>query len=84
VTEDATTNLPPRPTTYRLRLPGPTTVPERVQQAIARPLVSHRGPEAHDLIAEVEKRARPVFGTGSDILLFAGSGTAVMEASQQA
>ncbi len=74
-------NMPPRPTTYRLRLPGPTPVPERVQQAIARPLVNHRGPEAHDLFAEVEKRAKPIFGTANDILLFAGSGTAVMEAS---
>jgi aspartate aminotransferase-like enzyme len=74
-------NMPPRPTTYRLRLPGPTPVPERVQQAIARPLVNHRGPEAHDLIAEVEMRAKPIFGTANDILLFAGSGTAVMEAS---
>jgi aspartate aminotransferase-like enzyme len=74
-------NTPPRPTTYRLRLPGPTPVPERVQQAIALPLVNHRGPEAHELIAEVERRARPVFGTRNDILLFAGSGTAVMEAS---
>jgi aspartate aminotransferase-like enzyme len=74
-------NVPPRPTTYRLRLPGPTPVPERVQQAIARPLVNHRGPEAHALIAEVETRAKPIFGTANDILLFAGSGTAVMEAS---
>jgi len=73
--------VPPRPTTYRLRLPGPTPVPERVQQAIARPLVNHRGPEAHDLIAEVETRAKPIFGTANDVLLFAGSGTAVMEAS---
>ncbi len=74
-------NAPPRPTTYRLRLPGPTAVPERVQQAIAQKLVNHRGPEAHALIAEVETRAKPIFGTANDILLFAGSGTAVMEAS---
>lgn len=74
-------NALPRPTNYRLRLPGPTPVPERVQQAIARPVVNHRGPEAHDLIAEVETRLKPIFGTENDILLFAGSGTAAMEAS---
>jgi aspartate aminotransferase-like enzyme len=74
-------NAPPRPTAYRLRLPGPTAVPERAQQAIAQQLVNHRGPEAHALIAEVEARAKPIFGTANDILLFAGSGTAVMEAS---
>src|SRR5260221_14615761 len=74
-------NAPPRPTTYRLRPPGATAVPERVQQAIAQKVVNHRGPEAHALVAEVETRAKPVFGTANDILLFAGSGTAVMEAS---
>src|SRR5437763_15399526 len=74
-------NTPPRPTTYRLRLPGPTAVPGRIRQAIAQEVVSHRGPEAHDLIAEVERRAKAVFGSANDILLFAGSGTAVMEAS---
>ncbi len=53
-------NLPNRPTTYRLRLPGPTSVSERVQHAITRPLVNHRGPEAH------ERRAKPIFGTALD------------------
>jgi hypothetical protein len=74
-------NMPHRPTAYRLRLPGPTAVPERVQQAIAQPLVNHRGPEAHALIAEIARRAKPIFGTANDILLFAASGTGVMEAS---
>ena len=33
------------PADYRLRLPGPTAVPERVRQAIALPALNHRGPE---------------------------------------
>jgi len=28
--------------TYRLRLPGPIAVPERVREAIAKPMISHR------------------------------------------
>ena len=43
--EIRTANTPPIPAdTYRLRLPGPIAVPERVRAAIARPVVSHRGP----------------------------------------
>ena len=30
---------------YRLRLPGPTAVPDRVLQAAAQPMIAHRGPE---------------------------------------
>ena len=75
-----TTSPEPLPT-YRLRLPGPTAVPPAVLEAMARPVLSHRGPEFHDVMAETVELARPVFGTRGDILLFAGSGTAAMEAS---
>ncbi len=66
---------------YRLRLPGPTAVPERIRHALAEPLVSHRGPEFKEIMIETADLARPVFGTSNDILLFGGSGTGVMEAS---
>jgi aspartate aminotransferase-like enzyme len=74
-------NEPSRPAEYRLRLPGPTAVPERIRQALATPLISHRGPEFHALFREVQDLARPVLGTRGDILLFAASGTGVMEAA---
>lgn len=64
---------------YRLRLPGPTAVPERVRQALAAPVVNHRGPEFHALFAEIERRLRPIFGTAGPVLVFPGSGTGVME-----
>src|SRR5437899_1539400 len=38
-------NAPPRPTAYRLRLPGPTAVPERVHQASAQQPGNQRGIE---------------------------------------
>jgi aspartate aminotransferase-like enzyme len=66
---------------YRLRLPGPTAVPRRVLEAIARPVVNHRGPEFRAVMDETLTRLKSVFATRSDVLLFAGSGTAVMEAA---
>src|SRR5579862_6820906 len=66
---------------YRLRLPGPTTVPDRVRQAIAAPMLNHRGPEFRKLFARVEELIRPILGTVNPILFFSSSGTGVMEAS---
>lgn len=64
---------------YRLRLPGPTAVPERIRQATALPVLNHRGAEFKAMLAECQQRLQPIFGTKQDILLFAGSGTAMME-----
>lgn len=66
---------------YRLRLPGPTEVPARVQEAIASELVNHRGPEFREVLHEAEELVRPLFGTGNRVLFFAASGTGMMEAS---
>jgi len=69
------------PMTYRLRLPGPTAVPERVRQAIAGPMLNHRGPEFRAVFARAEELLKPVLGTANPVLLFACSGTGMMEAS---
>jgi aspartate aminotransferase-like enzyme len=66
---------------YRLRLPGPTAVPERIRQATALPILNHRGAEFKAILAECQQRLKPIFGTAHDVLLFAGSGTAMMEAA---
>ena len=66
---------------YRLRLPGPTEVPERVRQAMARPMVSHRGPEFRAQLAHVESLIQPVLGTTNRVLFFASTGTGMMEAA---
>jgi aspartate aminotransferase-like enzyme len=66
---------------YRLRLPGPTAVPERIRQATALPVLNHRGAEFKAMLAECHQRLKPIFGTAHDILTFAGSGTAMMEAA---
>ena len=71
----------PTHSVYRLRLPGPTAVPERVRQAIARPVYSHRGPEFHAIFARAEELLQPLLGTANPVLFFASSGTGMMEAS---
>ena len=71
-------NLAPEP--YRLRLPGPTAVPERVRLATARPMLAHRGPEFRDILVASEARLRPILGTKNHILFVAASGTGMMEA----
>ncbi len=65
----------------RLLTPGPTPIPERVQQAMSRPIVYHRGAEIAALVKEVSEGLRRVFPTEGDILPFAASGTGVMEAA---
>lgn len=69
------------PPDYRLRLPGPTTVPERVRHAMAIPMMSHRGPEFRKVLGEATEMIRPVFGTKADVLMIGASGTGGMEAA---
>ena len=69
------------PLPYRLRLPGPTAVPERVRRAMAEPMVSHRGPEFTETLLGCERMLRPILGTSNHVFLFASSGTGMMEAA---
>jgi aspartate aminotransferase-like enzyme len=66
---------------YRLRLPGPTAVPERVRTATALPILSHRGPEFRVILDEVVALMRGMIGTTQDVFLFGTSGTGGMEAA---
>ncbi len=66
---------------YRLRLPGPTEVPERIRWAGARPMINHRGPEFREIMGQTAEMLRPVFGSTGPVLVFASSGTGVMEAA---
>lgn len=69
------------PPGYRLRLPGPTEVPEAVRAALARPMINHRGPEFRAMLAATEELIRLVLGTANPVVFLAGSGTAAMEAA---
>jgi aspartate aminotransferase-like enzyme len=69
------------PSDYRLRLPGPTAVPERVRNAMALPVISHRGPEFRAILADATEMLRGVAGTKGDFFMFGCSGTGAMEAA---
>lgn len=69
------------PSDYRLRLPGPAAIPERVRAATALPILSHRGPEFRAILDEVTQLMRAVLGTTQEVFLLGGSGTAGMEAA---
>lgn len=64
-----------------LRIPGPTPVPPAVLQAMARPMIDHRGPEFAEIILRVTGHLKFFFQTSSDILTFPASGTGAMEAA---
>lgn len=63
------------------RIPGPTPLPPEVLAAMQLPMVSHRGPDAVELVTELTGRLRGAHRTSGEILLFPGSGTAALEAS---
>ena len=69
------------PADYRLRMPGPAAIPERVRAATALPILSHRGPEFRGILDEVTTLMRGVLGTTQEVFLLGGSGTAGMEAA---
>ncbi len=65
----------------KLFVPGPTPIPERVQAAMAGPIVYHRGPDFPALLTSVVDDLKPVFPTEHEIFLLATSGTGAMEAA---
>jgi len=64
-----------------LMTPGPTTVPERVLLAMARPIIHHRMPIYEKITAEVREGLKWLFQTEQEVLIFAASGTGAMEAA---
>ena len=64
-----------------LMVPGPTTVPERVLQAMNRPVINHRGPQYEAMFKEVSEGLKVLFQTKYDVLTFPSAGTGMMEAA---
>jgi aspartate aminotransferase-like enzyme len=64
-----------------LMTPGPTPVPSEVLLAQARPMIHHRTPEFSAILAQAAEDLKYIFQTGNDVLLFAASGTGVMESA---
>ncbi len=64
-----------------LRIPGPTPLPPQVLDAMQRPMIAHRGPEAKALIGELRAALARLHRTSGEVFLFPGSGTGAMEAA---
>ena len=67
--------------TSQLRIPGPTPVPDRVNRAMAAPMINHRGPEFKALLPELESGLKWAFQTKNDMLIFPASGTGGLESA---
>src|SRR5690606_22114954 len=65
----------------QLRIPGPVPMPPAVARELSRPMINHRGPDAHALHRRVNEGMRKVFGTREDVAILTTSGTGVMEAA---
>ncbi|MDN9008835.1 pyridoxal-phosphate-dependent aminotransferase family protein [Brevibacillus laterosporus] len=64
-----------------LRIPGPTPIPPRVQQAMNRPMIGHRSGQFSQMLSDVAEKIKPVFGTAQQVYVVAGSGTSALEMS---
>ena len=64
-----------------LMIPGPTPVPEKVLQAMAKHPIGHRSGEFSQVLAEVNQGLKWLHQTEQDVLMVAGSGTSAMEAA---
>lgn len=64
-----------------LMIPGPTNVPERVLQAMHRPLINHRGPEYEAMFQQISLDIRKIFQTKQPVLIYPSAGTGMMEAA---
>lgn len=62
-----------------LLLPGPVPVAQPVLEAMAWPMINHRGPEFAELLARLERGMKPIFGTSCDVLFLGSSGTGGLE-----
>ena len=61
--------------------PGPVEVDSQVAQAMLRPMMGHRGPEARALVGRLQPGLQSLFGTTRPVMLATGSATAMMEAA---
>jgi len=58
-----------------IMLPGPTNVPDRVMQAMTKPIIGHKGQEFRDLHKSILDNLRYVFQTKSDVFVLTASST---------
>lgn len=62
-------------------LPGPTEVRPEILQAMARPVIGHRGADMEQLMARLAPRLRELFRTERPVYVCTSSATGLMEAA---
>jgi aspartate aminotransferase-like enzyme len=66
---------------HYLLSPGPTPIPNEVALAMSETMIHHRTPQFNAVFTEAREGLKKLFGTKSDVLMLASSGTGAMEAS---
>lgn len=64
--------------------PGPTEVRPAILQAMARPMIPHRGAEFSAIFASMQDSLRTIFGTTRPVYVSSSSATGLMEAAMRA
>jgi aspartate aminotransferase-like enzyme len=61
--------------------PGPTPIPNEVALAMSETMIHHRTPQFNKVFEEARQGLKTLFGTKSDVIMLASSGTGAMEAA---
>jgi aspartate aminotransferase-like enzyme len=64
-----------------LMLPGPTNVPDRIANAMIRPMINHRSETFTALLRDMTEKSKHLFQTGDDVVILTASGTGGVEAA---
>jgi len=67
--------------TGRYFIPGPVEIDSEVYDAMRRPMMGHRGPEARELVGTLQPGLQQLLGTTRPVMLATGSATAMLEAA---
>jgi alanine-glyoxylate transaminase/serine-glyoxylate transaminase/serine-pyruvate transaminase len=62
-------------------MPGPTTIPARVAQALAEPIIDHRGPKFAARTRQLLPMVSDLFRTTQPVVIYPSSGTGAAEAA---
>lgn len=74
-------NTTRQPGRHFLQIPGPTPVPERIIQAMARAIIDHRSQAFAELSLRVINGVKTIFKTKQPVILYPSSGTGAWEAA---
>jgi aspartate aminotransferase-like enzyme len=64
-----------------LFIPGPVTCAPEILEAMALPMIDHRGPEFALILASIARGMQPIFGTSNEVVVLGCSGSGGLEAA---